>query len=139
MCVLRERGQGDEAEALRQRELPGLLAAVRSPADTDATVDEQLSAVFAREEDRVANAVVLAELMAPLLAAPAARAPELTPILIPAPASAPIEARPPQFAPSPPLPAPARAAGSIADFIDEMIAQETAPAEASPASRRRAS
>jgi hypothetical protein len=139
VCVLRERGQADEAEALRQRELPGLLAAVRSPADTDASIDAQLTAVFAREEDRVANAVVLAELMAPLLVNPAARTPELTPILISAPSPGALEPRPSQFAPPPPLPAPARAAGSIADFIDEMIAQESAPAEAGPASRRRAS
>jgi hypothetical protein len=137
--VLRERGQHEEAEDLRSRELPGLLASIRSPSDTNASVEAQLEAILTREEDRVANAMVLAELLAPLLTQASARVPELTPILIPTPEPSAPEPRPPQFVAPPPSPAPARPAGSIADFIDEMIAQETAPAEAAPASRRRAS
>ncbi len=137
--MLRERGQREEAEDLRSRELPALLAAIRSPSDTNASVEAQLEAILTREEDRVANALVLAELLAPLLTPVAARVPELTPILIPAPEPGTLEARPPQFVAPPSSPPPARSAGSIADFIDEMIAQETAPAEAAPATRRRAS
>lgn len=75
-----------------------------------------MKAVFAREEDRVADASVLAEILLPQLrdalaaaGAPRVRAEEL-----------------PQRAPAA-RPAPrtvAAAAPGIADFIDEMIAQE---------------
>ena len=108
-----------------------MLAAVRAPDDSDATTTDRLNALFATEAERVANAAVLAEILMPMiaeqlrpLAAPGAAASE-----IPAPAVvAPVVTRPTQ-----PRPA------SIADFIDDMIAQERPLDRPAPGAQRRAS
>jgi hypothetical protein len=127
MCVLRERGLNQEAEALRTGSLPELLSAARTSADTDATMADHLEKILSQESERVANAAVLAELLVPLLSEQLKTSPALQ------------RAMPAANVPAPPPPAkpPARRAASIADFIDEMIAQENPPERPQP--QRRAS
>ena len=108
-----------------------LLAAVRAPDESDAAMTERLNALFATEAERVANATVLAEILVPMIAEqlrPLA-APGVTVSEIPAPAVvAPVATKPVQ-----PRPA------SIADFIDDMIAQERPLDRPGPGAQRRAS
>lgn len=134
--MLRERGLVEEAERLRAGQLPGMLAALRTPADTDETVEQRLAATFAAEAERVANAAVLAELLAPLLAEQT----RLRPLEASAgsssnPGFSSSTSSPVSPAKSAPRPVP----GNIADFIDEMIAQERSPPRGRPATQRRAS
>jgi hypothetical protein len=125
VCVLRERGQNAEAEQLRSGSLPELLSAVRTPTDTDATIAERLESVFTHEAERVADAAALAELLVPLLSEQLRSSPALQGVI-------PATIVPPT---PPPKKPPARRAASIADFIDEMIAQESPP-DRSDAKRR---
>jgi hypothetical protein len=129
--MLRERGQSEIAERVRAGELMTLLAALRTPGDSDAAITERLNAVFAAEAERVANAAVLAEILVPMLTE------QLRPLgAVPVAASTPIPApviSPP--VPKPPQPRPA----SIADFIDDMIAQEKPPDRPGQGTQRRAS
>ena len=126
--MLREQGDQADADRVQAGPLAELLAALRTPADSDAAFDQRVAVIFAVERDRVANAAVLAELLLPLLAerlplAAQSAAPD-------APAGHPITRV------TRPLPlAPAGIAG-IADFIDEMIAQENAAGDG-PGVRRR--
>jgi hypothetical protein len=131
VCVLRERGHNEAAERLRADELMPLLAAVRLPTDDDAAITERLNSLFATEGERVANAAVLAEMVGPMIAdqlrplatvqAPAAASAPVVASLIPA-------AKPAQLRPA-----------SIADFIDDMIAQEKPPERPGQGAQRRAS
>lgn len=134
MCLLRERGQTEEAERLRAEELMRMVGAIRAPTDTDAAMTERLNAIFAIESERVANAAVLAELLAPMLAGQTRPAdqPEV-------PRTATVIANTSSPPETPPPPPKRRAAGSIADFIDEMITQETPPPSSSRGAHRRAS
>lgn len=106
MCVLRERGLPGEAERVAQTDLAALLARLRAGDESPAAIDARLETLLATERARVAEAAVLASLLAPLLHEPPPR-----------------PAAPPLPAAQPPPASRARAA-SIADFIDEMIAQE---------------
>ena len=128
--MLRERGQSDVAERLRSGELMTLLATIRTPGDSDAAITERLNAIFAAEAERVANAAVLAEILVPMLTE------QLRPLgassIAPTPVPAPVVA-PPVAKPRQPRPA------SIADFIDDMIAQEKPPDRPGQGSQRRAS
>jgi len=107
-----------------------LLAAIRTPGDSDAAITERLNAVFAAEAERVANAAVLAEILVPMLTE------QLRPLgassAAPTPVSAPVVA-PPAEKPRQPRPA------SIADFIDDMISQEKPPDRPGQGAHRRAS
>lgn len=125
--MLRE--QGDEAEAERVQSGPFAesLIALRTPAETDAAFDQRIEAIFAVERERVANAAVLAELLAPILAA-------RLPLAAPPVAPESLDSRPVARVTRPLPIAPA----GIADFIDEMIAQERTNATP-PAAHRRAS
>ena len=134
VCVLRERGQPEEAERLRAGELMAMLAVVRTPADSDAAISERLNAIFAVEAERVANAAVLSELLLPALAEK---------FLLQTKSPAPATAMEPALATAPSLPIAekpaAPRAASIADFIDEMIAQEKPPTRSGGNTQRRAS
>jgi hypothetical protein len=134
VCVLRERGETDAAENLRLGALASLITSVQNAADDPAGVAQRIEAIYATEQERVANASALAELLLPLLtdSAPVFGAhPEselqVTAMHSPSPA-----------VPTPPTSKPVRRPGDIADFLDDMIAQERAE-EADPSSRRRAS
>lgn len=104
-----------------------MLAAVRTPADTDAGITERLNALFATEAERVANAAVLAEMLVPLLSDQLGRMiapPVTTSAIAPAPTATVTPAKP------------AKRPVSVADFIDDMLAQERPPPAAA---QRRAS
>ena len=129
--MLRERGQSDVAERLRSGELMTLLAALRTPGDSDTAITERLNAIFAAEAERVANAAVLAEILVPMLTEQLrshGTATSPTPTPVPAPVVAPPVAKPRQARPA-----------SIADFIDDMIAQEKPPDRPGQGAQRRAS
>jgi hypothetical protein len=127
ICLLRESHQAAAAEELRRGELAAALVAIRATVESDAVVEQKLEATFAAEAERVANAAVLAELLAPLLVQhtswepgssarlhePAGEAPAL-----------PLSAPPPRADPA-----------DIAHFIDEMIAQERVPPRTPPVRR----
>jgi hypothetical protein len=121
VCLLRARGLGAEADHLAATDLARALTALR-PAGRPAG-DPELRALFAREEDRVADATVLAEILLPLLREPAAAGASA-----PAPAALPARA---------PRPAASAAAPGIADFIDEMISLERRFAPADGCARAR--
>jgi hypothetical protein len=128
--VLRERGQSDVAERLRSGELMTLLAAIRAPGESDAAITERLNAIFAAEAERVANAAVLAEILVPMLTE------QLRPLAASSSAPIPVPTSvvaPPLAKPKQPRPA------SIADFIDDMIAQEKPPDRPGQGEQRRAS
>jgi len=129
---LREQARTAEAEALQRQELEPLLETLRSGGDTPLTLDARLAATMAEESDRVANATLLAELLAPMLGLRTDAGEPKTSIAALRPAPSP--AARVNAAPSP---KPARAAASIADFLDEMIAQESMPTRPpGPAPRR---
>lgn len=132
--MLRERGQYDEAERVRAISLPELLAAVRTPQDTDASLAERLETIFAFEAERVANAAVVAELLVPLLSEqlrPFGIATDAPPSPAPAtPPAAPMPKASPAARPRP---------TSIADFIDAMISQDDPANSSGPPEQRRAS
>ena len=115
ICVLRERGELAEAERITADLLPAAVAAARSPSDTDESITAQLESIFAREAERVADASALAEL---LTSFPSGNASPAGPVRT---SATPRARNVPAAAP------PRRATGDIADFIDEMIAQEGSP------------
>lgn len=134
VCVLRERGEVDAAENLRNGALASLIEFLHTSGDDPASIDQRIEVIYVTEQERVANASALAELLLPLLTdsapvfgASAESAPSVTTM-----------PSPPPTAPIAPPDKPARRPGDIADFLDDMIAQERAE-DADPSSRRRAS
>jgi len=131
---LREQARHAEAETLRTQELEPLLEYFRIGSESAPTLDARVAATMAEEAERVANATLLAELLAPMLGGrahgdavrPAAAVPQPEPPPAPRPNAA-------------PRTEPARPAASIADFLDEMIAQESTPPRSPGAAQRRAS
>lgn len=113
--MLRAKGSKEDAVELENTELARVLAAARL---SELSPDEEVL-IFRQEAERVTNASVLAELLAPLLAeelgantrfAPAVAASSPTPVT-PKPANAP---RPTPVKPP-----------SITDLLDGMLSQET--------------
>jgi len=111
ICFLRSEGSAAEAQFIEQNEFSRLVEQARETCKSAADADLIMGDLLRGEEARVADAIALAEVLVPLLSrqlshmAPSSRAP----------ASAP--------APRP------RQAGrddnrGIADFIDDMLAQE---------------
>jgi hypothetical protein len=109
VCILRAEGRVPEAQLLED----GAFAEASSRLGTDAdpSVGATLRSIMAAEESRVADAVVLSGILAPMLAS-----------RLSLPAAAPLAA--PKRAPVPTAPG----QRGIADFIDEMLAQERAGA-----------
>lgn len=132
ICVLGATGKIGEANALRVQELEPALKALR---ESSAVADAQLEAIFATEEERVATAQTLAEILLPLLSekfsasaasaatayqpAPRAPAADYGPSPADAAATSSIDSVRDRAA-SPLLP-------GIADFIDEMLTQDREP------------
>jgi len=112
VCWLHSQSRDAEAQLMRETQLATAVAAARASPIAPAT-DAQLQAVLDQEADRVATAVALVELLTPILnASPpfAGRAP-------PVRAAAAVRDRPPRPSDSP--------TPSVADFIDDMLAQES--------------
>ncbi len=124
--MLEERGEDSAADALRGGELATALAALRAEAlEPPEAVQLCFDYILVEERERVANAAVLAELLAPMLGTRA-------PAGIAAPA---VHATPMPAADTPTTPPERPRPVNIADFIDEMLAQE----RAEPPGHRRAS
>jgi hypothetical protein len=112
VCVLKSAGRQAEARRLEETQLEAALAGIRKAAEGSPEAEARIASVMAAESERVAEALTLAEILAPMLVErlganpPAKRATE-----------APAEPRARQ------------AAGEdrgIADFIEEMLAQDRA-------------
>jgi hypothetical protein len=109
---LRTEGSVAEAQFIEQNEFSRLVDAARGSCKSPAEADLVLEDLLRREEDRVADAVAFAEVLVPMLAKQLSH-------LAPGPRT-----------PAAPAPAPRpRQAGrddnrGIADFIDDMLAQE---------------
>lgn len=67
VCVLRERGEAAAAARLEENDFATAVRDLRLAEGPDAVTAEELQAMFAAEEERVANAAVLAELLVPQL------------------------------------------------------------------------
>lgn len=112
--MLRAQARTDDADEITHGELARALAVARLSAPD---VDE--SAIFASEEERVANATVLAELLAPLLARHLGPGPHARPVVEavkPTPSNTELPPESPRSAPAGVPP--------IADLIDGMLTQE---------------
>jgi hypothetical protein len=114
LCFLRSEGRADEARDLESGELAAAVADARRASESDAEADGLLRALFAEGEERVADAVAFAEVLVPMLAH------EMRP---PAASMALATDHPRQRKPGAEKPGGPR---EIADFIDEMLAQEHA-------------
>lgn len=123
ICVLREQGNLAEATRLEQNEFTNTLRDIRLAQGPDALPESDLRALFAAEEKRVADAVVLSELLIP----------ELVKSFPPMSASPFPSSRPPASTQAPetasaaPFSRPAAPAGVspiIADLLDAMLASE---------------
>lgn len=121
ICVLRARGHSVEAARLQSTELSRAVSTLRQSLAGDPEIETKLGALFALEEERVANATVLAEILLPLLRESAAPSAPRAAATAPPSADRRRSSRPPAAA----------AAPGIADFIDEMIQQERAAPGAS--------
>lgn len=143
MCLLRAAGRDRDAERIENSDLARALARARTQS-AGTEIDE--AAVLAQEAERVTNAAVLAELLAPLLAEhlqhPVAQTAPLstvvaTPPSATSPATAPVSPpntpaySPPagSAAPRPPV----LNAPSVADLLDGMLAQNPPRPSASTA------
>ena len=116
VCFLRSQGRDAEAQWVQDTDLVRALAAARAEAPAGPETEAAWQAMQAAEEERVAEAVALSELLAPMLK---------DRLALPLAASA---ALPP---PRPAAAIPRAQAPSVADFIEEMLAQERV-AKASP-------
>jgi hypothetical protein len=116
--LLRASGRDEEAVALEHDELALALSAARIAADGE--VEE--SALLAQENDRVAVASALADLVAPLLVE-RLRA-EIASLAMRAPAAAAAPSAPTANPPPAPARSPGETVPGIADLIDGMLSQQ---------------
>jgi hypothetical protein len=121
ICLLLEQDNAAEAARLEQNEFANALRDIRLALGPDALPESELRAMFAAEEKRVADAVVLSELLIPELIKSLPAAPAFPPPTRPGSLSA-------SGLDSPtPFPRAAAAAGVspiIADLLDAMLASE---------------
>lgn len=127
--MLEERGEKAAAEHLKTSALAEALHAVRTTSGEPAEeIDHRVEAIMAHEQERVANAAVLAELLVPLLRQPVdpaagrASSPDVALSAVSGASVAPFAGD--EAEGSGRSSAPRAAPANIADFIDEMLAQE---------------
>lgn len=108
ICFLRSEGMAGEAQAVQETEFAEASARARKLFSSESEAESLLREMMAEEEGRVAEAIAFAEVLVPMLARRLGVHP-------PAPH--------PRAAPPAPRTGPAQARG-IADFIDEMLAQD---------------
>jgi hypothetical protein len=112
MCFLRFEGLPDEAQVIEETEFAEATAKARAAAESPTDADSMLKTLLTQEEARVAEAIAFAEVLVPMLAKrlsallPAARTPSAT--------SFPAREKKPGHDEK----------RGIADFIDDMLAQE---------------
>ena len=68
ICLLRERGEAAAATRLEENELATAVRDLRLAQGLEAVTEAELQVIFANEERRVADAVILAQLLIPQLA-----------------------------------------------------------------------
>jgi len=112
ICLLRSEGRRGEAQRIEETELAAASAEARGGSAPGPDADARLDAIMAGERERVDSALALAEILAPMLS---------DRLVAPAPAAGAETARPQR-----PVSAPSGEARGIADYIDEMLAQERA-------------
>jgi len=123
ICLLREQGDAAEAGRLQQAELAVAVGEFRRAHGSDALPEEKLAALFAAEADRVAEALLTAELLIK----------RLTAIWPAAPAAAAVAREPAVAAPrTPARPAPSQPP-VISELLDAMLAAERTSTRLSPA------
>lgn len=116
VCILRSEGRSGEAQRIEDTEFAAAADQARGALGAGPGAEARLEALLAGERERVAEAVAFAEILAPMLSA-RLRAPGTAG---PPAAESPLPARPGAR-----RPAEARA---VADFIEEMLAQDRAGA-----------
>ncbi len=114
MCLLRSEGREGEAKEIEASELASAIVEARRSSDSDAEADAILRDLFAEGEERVADAVAFAEVLLPMLA------PEIRPT------SPAMKRAADNFRQRKPGAQRSDEPREIADFIDEMLAQDGA-------------
>ena len=113
ICFLRSEGLTGEAQIIQETEFAGAAARARALFASESQADTLLSELMGEEEERVAEAVAFAEVLVPMLA-------RRLSIHAPAPAPRAGSAKPRTSA----RVAPGEVRG-VADFIDDMLAQDS--------------
>ena len=118
ICVLRAQGLAAAADELHLSEFAPALAALRNQSGHAVLIDdERVRLLQAIEQERVANAMLMAELIKSLVAATGGTAlAGPTPLVSASVAATPAPATTPRRAPPP-------ESLSIADLLDDMLAQ----------------
>jgi hypothetical protein len=128
ICLLREQGDAAEARRLEETEFGNAVRDFRLAHGPASLTESELNEMRAREEHRIADAVLLAEVLIPQLlaarATPAAAAPDNNyrgePMRVPAGSVVPF---PPDIVSAPPQAATADQS-AIPDMLDAMLAAE---------------
>ena len=123
ICLLRANGQNIQADRVQLEELdPARRAAeIETRTGNSPETEALIKALFDNEEARVAEALLFAEVLAPLIAERIRPALVLEPVASRAPFPSDRERRPSS---SPATREPADTAPNIADLIDGMLGQE---------------
>lgn len=127
VCLLREQGDAARAARLQENELAAAVRDLRLAHGPEALAESALRDLYAAEERRVADAVILSELLIPRLvesrsAGPPARTAGPTRTYSPPPAAR--------------SPAPAAGPPAIPDLLDAMLAAERSGRPPPPAQTR---
>jgi hypothetical protein len=129
ICLLREQGDTVEAGRLEANDLAALVDQIRREQGGDALRDDELSALFAAETQRISDATLVADLLIPRLLETwnsfSAALPRPRPA---APASEPAPVRAPATVPAGPP--------AISDLLDAMLAAERMSTRMSPTPNR---
>lgn len=123
ICLLREQGDAGQAARLHEQDLAAAVRELRAAHGAEALPDAELLRLFAVEEQRVAEAVVLAELLIPQLVG------DRPPVPAKSVPAAPVPARPR-------VPAAPPGSPGIPDLLDAMLAAERHGRRPSPAASR---
>ena len=127
VCLLREQGDAAGAARLQEGAMAAAVRELRLAQGPDALSECELQGMFAAEERRVAEAVILSELLLPQLVG-----------------CLPAASRPAQLAPQftsetmapPPAHRPERRAPAITDLLDAMLAAERTASRPAPVTKR---
>ena len=123
ICLLQEQGDTAEAGRLQQGDLAVAIGEIRRTQGADALPEEKLAALFAVEAERVAEALLTAELLIQRLTAIWTSAPAAAPV-VREPTIAEVRV-PTRLVPAqPPV---------ISDLLDAMLASERTSTRLSPA------
>jgi hypothetical protein len=118
ICLARALDQPAEGARLEQEELPAAVHQFQLVHGLAALPESELRAIFTREEQRVADAMILSELLVPTL---------LKALSVPPAAPGPVPSSSPWREPSAPRPnsaAPVGGSPAIPDLLDAMLAAE---------------